>query len=174
MKYAVRYRWTDGAWVPWRRFAAACEKEFAEGEDRWLEAIEDRSAQSHRHYFACIAEAWANLPEDLALRFPTPQTLRKWALIEAGWFVAMEPFTLTTPSGALRLAACLTKEYPDDRITIDPSDPRTVSWKTAKSQSMRSMGKRDFQRSKDDVLDKISELVGVSAEELARNAGKAA
>jgi hypothetical protein len=39
---------------------------------------------------------------------------------------------------------------------------------------MRAMGKKDFQQSKQDVLDKAAELIRVGREELDANAGRAA
>jgi len=174
VKNAVRYRWLKGAWVPWKRFALICDQEFAEGEDRWLEAIEDRSPQSHRHYFACLAEAWQNLPEDLGARFLTPQALRKWALIETGWYTAPEPVMMASNEGALLHAIDLSRRHPYDRVYVDPEDPRRIIWKTAKSQSMRAMRKKDFEQSKRDVLGKVGELIGVPIEELEANAGRAA
>src|SRR3974390_704359 len=159
MKSAVRYRWTKGTWVPLPAFAEDCDREFAEGEERWLDTHFDRSMQSHNHYFAALNTSWSNLPEDYRLRFATPQSLRKWCLIEAGWYTTPEPYTLVTPSAALRLAHHLTRDYPADRIYGDPADPRTLVWKIARSQSMRAMGKKDFQASKDAVLDKAAELI---------------
>ena len=174
MKSEVMYRWTRGSWVPWRRFTEDCDAEFAEGEDRWLEAIADRSPQSHKHYFACIAEAWANLPERLGARFRTPEALRKWCLIETGWYTAPEPVTMVNQEEALRHALDLSRRHPDDRIYVDSEDPRRLIWKTAKSQNYRAMRKADFQASKDAVLQKLGELIGVPVEELERNAGRAA
>ena len=51
---------------------------------RW-EIVSDRSADSHRHYFAVLNEAWQNLPEALAMDFPSPEHLRKWGLIQSGY-----------------------------------------------------------------------------------------
>jgi hypothetical protein len=34
---------------------------------------ENRSSESHRHFFAVVNEAWRNLPEDLADDFPSPE-----------------------------------------------------------------------------------------------------
>jgi len=45
---------------------------------------------------------------------------------------------------------------------------------TAKSQSLRAMGKADFQASKDAVLGIVSEMVGTTPAELRREAGRAA
>jgi hypothetical protein len=171
---AVRYRWTSGAWKPLPGFIEDCEGEFIEGEERWLEAQHDRSMRSHSHYFAALAEAWANLPEDYRIRFPHPHNLRKWCLIETDWCVEMEPFVLITAGAALRLAHELTKQYPDDRIYVDPADTRTVRWKQAMSQSVKAMGSKAFERSKDDVLNKAADLIGVSVDQLRENAGRAA
>ena len=170
----ARYRWTGVAWQPLPAFAEDCDKEFVLHEERWLDAHHDRSMASHNHYFAALNTAWATLPEDLALRFPTPQALRKWCLIETGWYTAPEPFMMATQAEALRHALELSRRHPDDRVYVDPDDPRRVVWKTAKSQSYRAMRKVDFQKSKDDVLRKLSELIGVPTDELERNAGRAA
>jgi hypothetical protein len=170
----IRYRWISGAWVPFPAFREAADAEFVEGEGCWLDVHRDRSQASHGHYFLRLAEIWGNLPEELQLRFPHPHNLRKWLLIETGWCIEMEPFPMRTSEAALRLAHELSRQYPDDRIYVEPSDTRLVRWFQAKSQSMRAMGNKDFQRSKSDVLDRGAELIGVSREELDRNAGRAA
>jgi hypothetical protein len=56
----------------------------ARGEIITVEEVKERSAKSHRHYFAVINEAWQNLPEDLADEFPNAEALRKRALIKNG------------------------------------------------------------------------------------------
>jgi hypothetical protein len=174
MKRAVRYRWSKGAWWPFPAFTEDCDREFTEGEAAWLEPHRDRSMASHGHYFIRLTEAWAQLPEDLQTRFPHPHNLRKWLLIETGWRIEMDPFPMRNSEAALRLAHELSRQYPDDRIFVDPSDTRIVRWQQAKSQSMKAMGNRDFQASKDAVLNKAAEIIGVSREELDRNAGRAA
>ena len=50
----------------------------------------------------------------------------------------------------------------------------TVTVMTAKSQSMRAMGRVEFQRSKEAVLDVVAQMIGVKRDALAANAGKAA
>jgi len=170
---AVRYRWTGTAWEPFPAFLSHCQEQFVEGESRWLDEHHDRSPASHNHYFACLHEIWSQLSDELRLQFPRPQNLRKWCLIEAGWMTEMEGFTMVNPTAALRLAHDLSRAYPDDRIFVEPRDPRVVRWQMAKSQSLKAMGKKSFQKSKDDVLAKAAELIGVSVEELQRNAGRA-
>ena len=170
----ARYRWTGVAWQPLPAFAEDCDKEFVLHEERWLDAHHDRSMASHNHYFAALNTAWATLPEDLALRFPTPQALRKWCLIETGWYIEQQPFVMINPTAALRLCHLLSQEYPDDRIYVDPGDTRVVRWKQPKSQSVKAMGNRAFKQSKEDVLSKCAQLIEVAPEELKSNAGRAA
>ncbi|MDO1560383.1 hypothetical protein Q0812_13190 [Brevundimonas sp. 2R-24] len=59
-------------------------EEYGLGEVVSLIPHEGRSQASHRHYFASVAEAWLNLPENLAERFATSEHLRKYALIQTG------------------------------------------------------------------------------------------
>ena len=51
---------------------------------------------------------------------------------------------------------------------------RTLKIFTPKSQSHRSMDRKEFAASKDAVLDVIAKLIGVTVEELSKNAGQAA
>jgi hypothetical protein len=127
-----------------------------------LEAIEERSAASHRHYFASIAEAWANLPEPLVERFASPEMLRKHALMHVG-YRDERSIVCTSRAEAKRLAAFV---KPIDEYAIITTEGSTVSIWTAKSQSMRAMGKRAFQKSKDDTLTWISALIGVDPKQL--------
>lgn len=60
-------------------------REYIVGQVYFLEHREERSSASHAHYFACVADAWMNLPDALAERFPTPEALRKYALIMTGY-----------------------------------------------------------------------------------------
>ena len=50
----------------------------------------------------------------------------------------------------------------------------TVTVLTAKSQSAREMGRKDFERSKQDVLEYVSQMIGTTQRQLEMNAGKAA
>src|SRR5215211_8042396 len=80
----IIYEWNGSAMVPLPPFARRCEREFDVGERYRLAIAEDRSEASHNHYFARLHELWMNLPELHALRFPTDEHLRKWALIQTG------------------------------------------------------------------------------------------
>ena len=79
----LRFAWDGEAFYP--KVPKLADKYFTVGEDYSLVPHEDRSAASHRHYFASINEAHGNLPEILAERLPTPEHLRKYALIKCGF-----------------------------------------------------------------------------------------
>lgn len=135
---------------------------FCIGETYTMAPVEDRSAASHRHYFACINEAWQNLPEEMAERYPTAEHLRKAALIRAG-YRDERSIVCTSKAEARRLAAFI--QPMDDHALVAISEAVVVVY-TAKSQSVRAMGKADFQKSKDDVLAKLAEMIGVRTADL--------
>ena len=81
----------------------------------------------------------------------------------------------TRPAGtkatALRVAAFVrTKNEFAHVVTRGP----LVVVREPKSQSVQAMGAEDFQRSKDDVLGWVSNLIGVAPETLTRESGRAA
>ena len=135
---------------------------FVVGEVYTLEERHQRSLQSHSHYFAALTEAWSNLPEEAAERFPTIDHLRKFALIRAG-FRDERTFVCASKAEAQRLSAFM---KPIDEFALIVSHEATVTVYTAKSQSMKAMGKADFQRSKEAVLDYVASLIGSTAREV--------
>jgi len=157
-------QWNGEAFVPMRRFMRAIDRECVIGEFYRLSEENERSAATHRHYFACINEAWTNLREDLAERFPSAEHLRKYALIRTG-FHDERSIVCASKAEAQRVAAFV---KPMDTYAVVLVSEATVQVFTAKSQSMRAMGKQDFQRSKDAVLEFVSNMVGVKVEDLAR------
>lgn len=170
MDTPIIYQWNGEAMVPQARFAKACDRAFVVGEHYRLIPHEDRSAASHRHFFAAVNESWTNLPDHLAERFPTSEHLRKWALIKAGY---RDERTLVAASKAeaQRLAAFI---RPMDDFAVVVVSEATVTVYTAKSQSVRAMGRETFQASKEAVLGVLSEMIGVQPAALARNADMAA
>ena len=158
----------DNAMVPvYPRIAA---RTFRPGERYLVIPFELRSQASHSHEFAWLAEAWKSLPEVMAERIPTPEHLRKHALIETGWFDETTVEAGSQPA-ALRVAAFM--RGVDDLAVIVTRGPIVVR-RVAKSQSRRAMGKADFDRSKQDILEWVSALIDVTPETLRLNAGRAA
>lgn len=152
----------------WARRAAA---RWTGGEVYHITEEEVRSQASHNHYFAAVQTAWRNLPEVLAERYPSDDHLRKYALIRTGWHNS-HVVTCGTRADALRVAA-LARSLDEFAVVDIPPQGSVVTVFTAQSQSAR-MGKDDFQKSKDDVMTFLAELIGVAKRELTDNAGRAA
>ena len=117
---------------------------------------EHRSKASHDHFFACVNKAWKNLPEDIADDFPSPEHLRKWALIKAG-FCTSTRIVCANNSEALTLT---TKAKSMDRFSLVDIDGKVVTIWTADSQRKDAMGRAAFQEAKDLALHIISGLIG--------------
>jgi hypothetical protein len=151
-------------------FPRRADAHYVVGMEYRLAPYEERSRASHNQYFASVHEAWTNLPEDMADRYPTEDHLRKWALIKAGY--RDERSTVCgSKAEAVRFAAFV---RPIDDYAVVVANDCTVTVYTAKSQSMRAMGKETFQESKSRVLDVLAAMIGVGTEDLKRNTGKVA
>ena len=150
--------------------ARVADQDYVVGLRYRIAPVEDRSMRSHRHYFSCINESWRNLPDDLAERFASPDHLRRFALIKAG-YRDERSITCASKAEAQRVAAFV---RPIDDFAVVIVHEATVLQYTAKSQSLRAMGKAEFQESKDKVLQIISDMIGVTPAALRENAERAA
>ena len=128
----------------------------AVGEVHGWQMAEHRSKASHDHFFACVNEAWKNLPEDLADDFPSPEHLRKWALIKAG-FCSETRIVCANNSEAMSLAV---KAKTMDKFSLVAIDGKAVMIWTADSQRRDAMGRQVFQDAKDKALHILSQLIG--------------
>lgn len=131
----------------------------AVGEVHGWQMAEHRSKASHDHFFACVNEAWKSLPEDLADDFPSPEHLRKWSLIKAG-FCSETRIACANNSEAMALAA---KAKAMDRYSLVAIDGKVVTIWTADSQRKDAMGRKLFQEAKERALHVISQLIGTDA-----------
>lgn len=155
--------WTGEGMTPVGRiWAGRADKQWVVGEKYFVSAEHERSMASHNHYFAALTEAWRNLPEDQSERFPSVEHLRKYALIRGG-FADERSIVCARKTEAVRLAAFI---RPMDDYAVVATSEATVKVWTAKSQSMKAMGKEEFQRSKEVVLDCAAKLIGVTAQQL--------
>lgn len=170
MAAPITFQWNGEAMVPHPRYMAQCNRAFAVGENYPLIVHEERSGNSHRHYFAAVHDAWLNLPDDLALNFRTSEHLRKWALIQAGY--ASERTIACSSREEARKVAAFIKPMDEYAVVLVRGDCIKVF--TAESQSHRNMGKKRFQESKDKVLEILSGLIGVKPAELSAQVGQAA
>ena len=151
----IIFDWTGTAMVPRRPFMRDADARFVIGEGYMLEPVELRSAASHRHYFAVVNDAWASLPNELLVRFPSPDHLRKWALIKAG-FCDMRHITCASKAEALRVGEFV---RPCDSYALVTVKDAVVTIYTAHSQSNRSMDKKTFAASKEAVLRVVGDLL---------------
>ena len=157
------FTWNGEAMIPRRPKAA--DKEFVIGREYWLDQVSERSWISHRHEFAFIANAWDNLHEDLMDKFPSPEHLRKAALIATGWH-RETIVDAGNAAAALRFAAYARNE--DEFAHVVVRGP-TVIVRKARSQRMHGhdrMDKHEFQASKDAILGWIAQLTGVEPDQL--------
>lgn len=145
--------WNGEAMHP--RIAGLAARSFEKGRVYLMDVVEQRSRASHDHYFATVADLWANLPE--GVDFATPEHLRKFALIKSGWHDSRS-IGCASKAEAQRVAAFV---KPMDDFAIVTVTGALVTVYTAKSQKIRLMGKADFQKSKDDVLGVIAAMIGV-------------
>lgn len=157
------FTWDGEHMIP--KHPRAADQRFTIGQEYVLSEFQYRSQNSHDHYFAVVNEAWKHLSEADAIEFPTSEMLRKKALIQCG-FRDETSVPCASKSEALRWAAAM-RSVDDYAIVIVTGS--TVTRYTAKSQSMRAMGAKVFQASKQAVLDLIADKIGVTVEDLTRN-----
>jgi hypothetical protein len=172
MPAPILFEWNGEAMVPLRRFAKQCDREFVVHEVYRLEAVAERSMSSHNHEFAWLHDAWLSLPERYQFE-PWAQSsehLRKYALIRKG-FCTTEQFACATRAEAMRLAAILRS---DDEYCLVSVEGSIVSRFRALSQSKRSMGAKQFQASKQSIIDFVASLLEIEPRDLEREAGRAA
>lgn len=145
-------------------WASRADKEFVVGEIYKMVEHHDRSDASHNHYFAAIKNGHDSLPDDLLDEYPTTEHLRKKALIRKG-YCSHRDHVCASKAEALRLRAFLN---PMDEYAIVKAQECVVRVYTAMSQSKKAMGAKDFQESKQAVLDFIDDLLGVDLGETAQ------
>jgi len=166
----IHCTWTGEAWEPLKRHHNICNAELVVGQVYPLILHEDRSDASHKHEFAWLREAWLNLPEHLADQFPSPEHLRKRALIDSG-FCNQEIIDAGSNASAIRVASLVRSM--DDFALVIVRGPAVVI-RRAKSQSRRAMDRTEFQASKTAVMETVAAMLSVTPDDLKRNAGRAA
>lgn len=161
----IKFTWDGEAMVPasgyWSR---QCDKQFVVGEQYRLAEEHERSQISHNHEFAFISEAWNSLPDHLLEQYPSPEHLRKYALIRKG-YATMVQHPCPSKAEAERLQAILAGHV--DKYALVIRRDAVVTVYEAESQSYRSMGKKRFQESKTAIMEFIGDLVGVDPATLA-------
>src|SRR5262245_50682932 len=167
----MMFRWDGEAMQPLPYFRKRAVAEFKAGESYTLAENEQRSMNSHRHFFATITEAWNNLREDEADQFPSPDHLRKWALTYTP-FCDVHHYHAASRAEALRVAKFLSSSSDYSRVEIENNIVRHY---VPHSQALAAMpNNRTFQLSKSAVLDVLAKKLGVSVERLEEAGRRAA
>jgi len=154
--------WHDGALRPLKPGFAT--SRFVDGEIYAMAPYEERSLASHNHFFAALAEAYANLPDDATIRWPTLDHFRRHGLILNGY--RDEATIVCESKAAAERVAAWTRSI-DSYAIVLVRDNVVIRW-TAKSQSMRAMGREEFKRSKDDLLAWAAQQIGVTPDQLTK------
>lgn len=154
--------------VALNRYAA--DRAYVVGERYDLAIRDERSQPSHRHYFACLSTAYDNLPEHLATRWATADHFRKFLLIRAGHYNELS--VVCDSYQDAKRTALMAKKLDD--YAIATTEGRVVTVFRAKSTSYRELSGDEFQRVKQKTLEIAAEMIGISVDELAKNAGTAA
>ena len=149
------FQWSGEAMIP--RYPRHADRLYTVGQDYALVEHVETSSKSLRHEFAWLREAWANLPDNLADQFHSPEHLRKRALIDAGFY---HETVIDAGSNAAALRVAAYARHKDEFAHIVVRGPLVVE-RTAKSQSRRSMDRTEFQASKTALLDIVSAMIGV-------------
>lgn len=138
------------------RHRGRSDKELVIGETLTWEIVHQRSSATHRHLFACIKNAWDSLPEALAAEFPSPEHLRKWALIQIG-HCTMTRLAFANNGEAMK-AATLMRDI-DGYAEIGVAGTAVVM-RRAKSIAVRAVSRNEFGEIKDKLLTTLSQLIG--------------
>lgn len=160
------FTWTGTGMEPLKGYhAKQCDQTFVVGQRYAMAQVFPRSQASHNHQFGWLREAWINLPETMQPYYPTPETLRKHALIATGWH-DVEVYVADTEAEALRMM----NWFKIDSYQIKTRSGLRVYIFTAKSQKKDAMTPADFQKSKQDILDWVASQIGVTTDALKANA----
>jgi len=168
----LKFEWDGECMRP--LFPKIADKQYVIGERYMLDVVEEawdgKVENFRRMYFASVSEAWKNLPEHLAERFPNSERLRKWALIKTGC-AHEQDLVCESVADALRFCNYLSRAQPESVVTCKANVLKI--W-TAKSQKRTQMKIDEFKDSANAVLDLLSEMIGTRVTDLKRNAGRAA
>jgi hypothetical protein len=166
------FKWDGEAMLP--RAPKQAAKQYAVGRYYLLDVLDeqwDEKTESFRRvYFLMVSEAWRNLPETIADRFPNARRLRKWALIKTN-YANEQDLVCESVADALRFTNYLSRVQPESVVTCKGN---VIKIWTARSQRRQSISTQDFMDSANAVLDLLSDLIGTSVRDLRRNADRAA
>jgi hypothetical protein len=136
----------------------AASERFGDGEVVPLDVVHPRSKASHDQFFALVAEAHGTLPDHLSARLPTPDSLRHYALCEAGYCDIVHHACASHAEALRWLPRVQAMAKDGSQIAVVGS---SVVVRSPHSQSMKAMGGKVFQESKSRCLEVIADLLDV-------------
>jgi hypothetical protein len=176
----VVFTWDGATMTPVARYARAAREQFGEpGSTHILAPYEERNMKFHNMCFAALHEAWVNLPEGVAARWPQgAEHFRKWLLCNKSTFYRETEAVFPTREAALH-AAVFARQGDEDYVFVYGPRPTTdgqwlVIKRTPRSQAQHRMSPREFEESMTQILDAAGEFIGVPKGALLKNAGRAA
>ena len=161
----ILFTWNGDAMVPHPRFKRLCDQYFTVHEEYPLEVVENRSLAGHRGFMASVAEGWNNLSEENAKHFPSPEHLRKWALVQCG-YASLEETVFDSERDARKFAAMVRRH--EEYAVIKVKGNVVQIW-TPRSQAMYGpdrMKRPEFEESSRAVLDLIATMSRTTRGEL--------
>lgn len=141
-----------------------CAELFETGETYRIEISDNRSAESHNAFFAAIARAWRNLPDNVARKFPSAKHFRSWLLVQNG-FADERQVVCDTEDDARRFAA---EARLLDSYAVIIVRNNVVTIYTAQSMAAKAMPRKTFEIAKQLLIAQAAEMIGISAAELSQ------
>ena len=158
--------WTGNSFIPDEQSLFRCRQNLGEGEVVLLQRHEDISQATMGHYHVTLTDLWRQLPENLMSEYPTYDAFRAKLLIKAG-FCHMKDMVTESPATARAVAGFARAINPYSVVEVRGNVIRVF---TARSQSKAAMNKKEFQASKDAVLEIAAGLVGVTVDQATKGA----
>jgi hypothetical protein len=162
----ILWKWDGACMRPMAGHQSRASIKFVTGRTYRLEE-RDRSAESHDHYMACVQKVWENLPEGLPYKWADVTDMRRWALVQAGYFDEVRiPCEDVQIAGAVALKMKKMLRAIDKYAQIDVREDFTLIIWVARSQSYSAMTRKEFETSKEAVLRLLGEIIGITPEQL--------
>lgn len=134
----------------------------------------DRSPESHKQFFAVLADAFHQMPE-AKQQWRDPEHLRKWLLCKVSWCNQTDT-VLSSNDDAMKYATMIKSLDPYSVVYVNDNVVRYWEPKSMKMARANNggMSKQDFQRVKQDSFDFLDDYLGLERGTLAKEGGKAA
>lgn len=159
----ITFIWQGDCFTPASPFwAKKADATYVIGERYDLVEVQERSTKSHAHLFASIAEAHANLRDELLDEYPTPDRLRRKLLIKGG-FCSEQSIVCSTRAEAQRWTDIMRQREPDSVVIARGTVVRIY---VAESMSYRTMNKERFGAAKNFILNELASMLGTTPKAL--------